>query len=548
MRIVRVIARYWHTLRPLRWVQISGRVRLYLPYPSPDARPPPPLRAAHQRWLPCDRPPVLIGPARFQFLGVERSITTIADWNRSDVTRLWLYNLHYFNDWVAQDAEARRSWHAELISRWIAENPPGHGIGWEPYPTSLRIVNWIQWTLRGTTPNPTIYQSLAIQIRHLRHRLEFHLLGNHLWANAKALVFSGAYFTGPEADRWLRHGLALLETQMQETILEDGGQFERSPMYQAIVVADLLDLVQLGQLYPSCFPRPLVERWSEVSLRMLRWLRALTHPDGQIAFFNDATFGIAPDYAVLRQYAVRLGLEIDDSALPAIVALRDTGYYRLQSGDAVLVADLAPVGPDYQPGHAHADTLSFELSIGRKRVFVNGGISTYEKGPDREHQRGTAMHNTVVVDGQDSSEVWASFRVAHRARPRSVTCRQEGDLLWLNGAHDGYLRLSGRVIHARSWKLSTEKLQVVDTLTGHYREAQAYFHMAPGTSPVPMADLESQSRSREPGLQLRWRCLGASSERLETQDWYPGFGICMDAPVLVITFSGGRLETEFTWG
>jgi hypothetical protein len=43
----------------------------------------------------------------------------------------------------------------------------------------------------------------------------------------------------------------------------------------------------------------------------------------------------------------------------------------------VLILDVAPVGPDYLPGHAHADTLSFELSLfgqrARQRRYVRYG-------------------------------------------------------------------------------------------------------------------------------------------------------------------------------
>ena len=35
-----------------------------------------------------------------------------------------------------------------------------------------------------------------------------------------------------------------------------------------------------------------------------------------------------------------------------------------------LIFDASPVGPDYIPGHAHADTLSFEFSIGKERVLL----------------------------------------------------------------------------------------------------------------------------------------------------------------------------------
>ena len=69
------------------------------------------------------------------------------------------------------------------------------------------------------------------------------------------------------------------------------------------------------------------------------------------------------------------------------------------------------MGPDYIPGHAHADTLSFELSIGAQRVFVNSGTSEYGLSPKRLNQRKTAAHNTVEVDGKDSSQVWSGLEL-----------------------------------------------------------------------------------------------------------------------------------------
>ena len=72
---------------------------------------------------------------------------------------------------------------------------------------------------------------------------------------------------------------------------------------------------------------------------------------------------------------------------------------RMQSENVVLIADLSEVGASYIPGHAHADTLSFELSLFGKRLFVNSGTSSYSLGPERHRQRSTIAHNTVCVSG-----------------------------------------------------------------------------------------------------------------------------------------------------
>jgi uncharacterized heparinase superfamily protein len=485
-----------------------------------------------------------MGPDRFRLLGVERKIETPGDWNRADWPKLWLYHLHYFDDWTASGSNTRAGWQKTLIDRWITENPPGQGIGWDPYPISIRLVNWIQWALiRGTLPDPRFYDSMAVQTRYLHRRLEIHLQGNHLWANAKALVFAGSFFAGAEAEHWLETGLGLLERELAEQVLRDGGHFERSPLYHAIVLQDVLDLIQLDRVYPGLFSGTRIRSWRETALHMLKWLRVMTHPDGRIAFFNDAAWDLSADEETLERYAAGLGLAIPVCSRPPLVSLSDSGYLRLEMGSAVLIADLAPVGPDYQPGHAHADTLSFELSLDRQRVIVNGGTSTYERGSERERQRGTAMHNTVMVDGENSSEVWGAFRVARRARPRAVQSGRHGETLWIEGAHDGYLRLPGRVLHKRRWELTPRGLRVTDTLSGTYHEARAFFRFAPG---MTVGSTGSEQGHASPPC-IWWCCRGAQRAGLEASSWHPRFGANESCEVLVATFVGGWLETEFSW-
>ena len=82
-----------------------------------------------------------------------------------------------------------------------------------------------------------------------------------------------------------------------------------------------------------------------------------------------------------------------------------------------MLIDVAKIGPDYLPGHAHADTLSFELSLYGKRLLVNSGISRYGTSLIRQFERSTEAHNTVAIDNKNSSEVWSGFRVARRAYP-----------------------------------------------------------------------------------------------------------------------------------
>lgn len=516
-----MLLRYYHTLRYLKAVQIAGRIRHRLCRPKPDLRnaAPPRLVGGHwhvHRW----RAPVMLGPAHFRFLNNERELAFPDAWNAPDLDKLWLYNLHYFDDLNAIDAGDRRVWHEALIQRWIVENPPAGGNGWEPYPLSLRIVNWIKWALAGNSLNAEAVHSLAVQIRQLRRRLEFHLLGNHLFENAKALVFAGLFFSGEEAQAWLKTGRRLLDEQIREQILADGGHFELSPMYHGLILEGLLDLTNVYHTFQLDPP----DAWSDAIERMLDWLRVMCHPDGGIAFFNDTALDVAPGLVELERYAASLGVANELNGAGSRL-LEASGYARLERGDAVVLADVAAIGPDYLPGHAHADSLSFELSLHGQRVLVNSGTSVYGVGPERLRQRGTAAHNTLRLDGVDSSEVWSGFRVARRARVRVERFDAHSGPV-LEAAHDGYRHLDGRPVHRRIWTMGTQELEVGDAVDGGGNHlVEVYFHFHPGMRVEPVGPTAFSIRRNDGSLMLDLYADNKMLWQVEPGFWHPGFGV-----------------------
>lgn len=541
------IDRYWQTIRRLRPVQVYGRIGFRLARPNVDLRSAPPLRAPSGVWAaPARRAASLTGPGVFFFLN-ERGALPECGWDDPRREKLWRYNQHYFDDLNAQDAEARRDWHSALFSDWLASNRPGIGSGWEPYPTSLRIVNWIKFGLSGAPLSDECRESLAVQTRWLAQRLEWHLLGNHLFANAKALVFAGLWFGGDEAEKWLDTGFRILASEVSEQILPDGGQFELSSMYHALALEDLLDLINVTRHYQDALSedqRRQTASWTEHVHPMRRWLQALSHPDGKIAFFNDAAFGIAPETAELETYATRLGFQ-PGVRLDDITWLADSGYVRLSYPDAIAIVDIAHIGPEYLPGHAHADTLSFELSVFGQRVFVNSGTSRYGTSVERHRQRGTKAHNTVAVLNQNSSDVWGGFRVGRRAIPVSRRVARCGDVLIAEAAHDGYRHHPGRPVHQRRWELSPNMLRVDDTVTAPNLTSEARFHLHPDVR-IHLTGAGTGVCMLPNGESLEWRTEGGPA-RLEATTWHPEFNLAQDSTCLVVRLQDGRASLEATW-
>jgi uncharacterized heparinase superfamily protein len=373
------------------------------------------------------------------------------------------------------------------------------------------------------------------------------LLGNHLFANAKALVFAGLFFGGEEADEWLRAGIQILRKQMPEQILADGAQFELSPMYHALALEDILDLVNLAYTFER---DDLTAEFASRIPAMLEWLLSMNHPDGEVAFFNDAAIGIAPDNIELLRYAHDLGFAIEPPAA-GITHHAQSGYARMEIGSAIVIADLARIGPDYLPGHAHADTLSFELSLGGRRFVVNSGTSVYGTGPERQRQRGTAAHSTLVLDEANSSEVWSGFRVGRRAKPFDVATYEDETSLIAHGAHDGYIHLPGSPVHRRKWCLSEGQLSIEDTVEGcGVHKLQAYFHLAPGISAVAdTANGVVELSDAENGRQAKFSVEGGVVEVMPTS-WHPEFGLRIETTMIRVCAYRSlphALQYELAW-
>jgi heparinase II/III-like protein len=537
------VGRYWRTVRYLKPQQIVARVLFRLPRPGVQLRPAPPLRSRDGKWvLPARREPSLVAPSRLKLLNVERDLDD-GGWDDQRVDRLWRYNLHYFDDLNARDAEERRPWQRELLNRWLAENPPGRGTGWEPYPVSLRIVNLIKAFSSGMTPEAVWLDSLAAQARWLRRRLEWHLLGNHLLANAKALVFAGSFFKGDEADEWLRCGLDIMRRELEEQVLPDGGHFERSPMYHALCLEDLLDILNLTTaLSPSSrVSEPDRDAVLSAANRMLHWLRCLRHADGTLASFNDSAQGVCPDLDELERYAAAVGATAEHPPPEGILVLRDSGYIRAARGAAVALLDVAPIGPDYLPGHAHADTLSFELSLGKQRVVVNGGTSSYGASAVRQRERGTGAHSTVQVGGADSSEVWGSFRVGRRARPSTPIVA--GSKICCS--HDGYRFLPGKPEHRRCWQLDLGALTVRDTVAPSTVGAVARYLLAPGLR-LDRVSAKRWNVVGERGHVTHVEVLLGHAEARKAQH-APQFGVTLPVDCLAITLVDGAATSCWHW-
>jgi len=294
---------------------------------------------------------------------------------------------------------------------------------------------------------------------------------------AEAVVRGDSTVAGPAAGRcpridpahdrqaasWLETASRLAVDQAAEQILADGGHFERSPMYHLEVMHDLATLAALLR------DRSTVAKLRRTLGRMTDFAVWLAHPDGQLAQLNDG-----------QRRDVRPAIAGLDRMRRGRVAVSPRGGHHFADTGVVvwhdarwsLFFDVGQLGPAYQPGHGHADTLTVEASCEGHRLFVDPGSYGYDDDERRRYDRSTAAHNSVCIDHTDSSEVWHIFRVGRRANPLGVRVAIGTDTLAAEAAHDGYWHLPGRPSHRRRIAMRRDgHWEVVDRIDGSGQHA-----------------------------------------------------------------------------
>ncbi len=397
------------------------------------------------------------------------------DWNADSYGKLWTYNLNYM-DYLVQ-SDMTRETGDNLINQFISDLQ-GNKIGLDPYPTSIRSINWIKFFSKNQVTNANFSASLYAQYQILVDNLEYHLLGNHLLENGFSLLFGAFFFKDLNLYRKAKR---IILKELEEQILKDGGHFELSPMYHQIILDRLLDSINLI-IHNKQFDDQLIFASSliEHAKKMLVWLKYMTFENGQIPFMNDTSPNIAPSTLELIEYATRLGIEMEDCShlKKAPLKLSQSGYRLFKNGNYECILDIGPIGASYQPGHAHADTFNFVLNVRNIPIIVDPGISTYETNQTRFLERSTSSHNTVTIKSLNSSNIWSSFRVAERA---SVTIIEETSH-HVVAKHDGYRKL--KTGHQRQWNFYTDEIQLKDILKGSHEIGTAHFWFSHQLKPL----------------------------------------------------------------
>lgn len=466
------IFRLFITIKYLKFIQIYFRLFYYVRMKFRNF-----LGFTYSLSIPSHTAPLLLQTSilsadllvrnEFKFLNLSQSFDNKIDWNISIFGKLWTYNINYF-DYLNQKKLSRDKG-LNLILNFIEQISIVQD-GLEPYPISLRGINWIKFLTKHQIKNQRIDDSLYAQYNILIDNLEYHLLGNHLLENAFSLLFGAYYFRDEE---FYKKAKQIFKRELEEQILKDGAHFELSPMYHQIMLYRVLDCINLIQ-NNNWKNKKLLGLFTSKAKLMLDWLNIMTFENGDIPLLNDSANHIAPTTKQLNDYASVLQVGNCHQSSTIKHQLNESGYRKFKNNNYETVVDVGNIGPDYIPGHAHSDTFSFELYVHGKPLIVDTGVSTYEANDRRQLERSSRSHNTVEIDGENQSGMWGGFRVAKRAKIIRLYETETS----IESTHDGYQHKG--ILHTRKFIFGVDSITIYDTIKGGKTCMNtAYLHFHP---------------------------------------------------------------------
>ncbi|WP_299414341.1 heparinase II/III family protein [uncultured Sulfitobacter sp.] len=357
----------------------------------------------------------------------------------------WMDDLAAVGDSTSRAAAQRWLW------QWIELYGGGGGIGWTPDLTGRRLIRWINhalFVLHGsgdTAPDSeAFYLSLTQQTRFLSKRWHAAAPGLARFEALTGLIYAGLSLEGLEnlADPAIK----ALARECEVQIDAQGGLPTRNPEE----LLDVFTLLTWAAAALSDAGRGTPQPHLAAIERIAPTLRTLRHSDGSLARFHGGGRGAEGwlDHA-LASSGVR-GTQPEGLSM---------GYARLSAGRTSVIIDASPPPGGAASANAHASTLAFELTSGRRPLIVNCGSGASFGIEWRRAGRATPSHSALSLGG------YSSARLDNEDRRTGVESLIDGpthvpveitpvsDGMKFQGGHDGYVLTHG-LTHARTLELT----------------------------------------------------------------------------------------------
>jgi hypothetical protein len=380
---------------------------------------------------------------------------------------------------------------------WIRSNPCGFGVNWVcAMDVAIRAVNWLTaaalFRRRISADGDVDFfqefvESLWLHARHIMRNLEWQgprstSLANHFLADLCGVLAVGCLFRKCRQGRsWLSFSQHWFETEVRRQVFADGANFETSTSYHRLshemfLWADMM-VDRLGVSFSSAYRDRLIGMASFVS--------AYTSPSGRAAQFGDndggrlMTVGIGDflDHRYLASSACGSGgranrlLLSGERKLPEMVmrkAFPEAGYWFGSVSDGWLGVRAGEIS--HGGAHAHADQLSFVLTVAGHDVIVDPGTGVYSADVDKRNAyRATSAHNAPQLNEMEANRfpegMAGLFRMSDDTKTEVMAWEATSERVFFEGCHYGYCVVREGSVCRRSMLLEKGRLVVVDHIS-----------------------------------------------------------------------------------
>ena len=481
--------------------------------------------------------------------------------------------------YVLNEDEKYATFAKEIIQEWMIANPVCRGPNWVcAMDVALRGISLV-WLFQACKSSDVwaqpeflenLIKQLILHAKFIDSNLEYaDVNGNHLTADLAGLTVLGIAMGGAGiSKRWVERSWGLIKDELPKQVLSDGVCFEASLPYHRLV-AELF-------LLPVLARQNVGLNVDDAYLKRLKLMgvftAAATRPDGTVPVWGDADDGRAlplgtqsiNDHQYLAEtlktmnsplkapcydetlWWVGVGNSTEPVGEESISSsFNDAGVFVMRDENNHIFADVGPVGMDGRGGHGHNDCLSFCATLKSVHLIIDPGAYVYTADwQARNRFRGTAVHNTPQIDGEEINRfirpeyLWV-FRNDAIPEVRHWSCTEETDLLV--GAHSGYQRLKSPVTPVRAIMLekTTHRLFIADSFEGEGEHTvRIPYTFAPGIKVEPISAgvwrISSQTRS----FLAISSAPGTWTATIEPASYSPSYGVVEEVVSLVFERTG----------
>jgi hypothetical protein len=346
----------------------------------------------------------------------------LSTWDLQDKSILWNYHLNYMlwlRDFLYLDVKKNqyknKKYIVNVLENWVNFKSEK---SCKPYPTSIRLIVWVQIISYYGLNSKKIISSFVEQYISLSSNIEFELDGNHILENYMSLYIS-ANFLGLKNDI-LYYGKKL-DSCVSAQFDCNGLHYERSFAYHFAILERLVVVQHMAE-------GSLDESLISIFSKSLNILNTVSNFEG-VPLFHDSSHDMYSNVPYLKK--ILNNYDFNDS-----VDLKNKSNYLVLNHNKVrFILDMGDPSPKFQPAHYHCSMTSYTVDINNIPLIVDTGVyGYYEDKYRRLHSRRTSSHNVFSLNGAEQSNIWSIFRLGKSAKiiSREVTRKKSFKIIRVN--------------------------------------------------------------------------------------------------------------------